>query len=181
MNLFQKYKSVWLFLIQFFGVYIFGVYLYNQYLGLYLPGLDVFSIAITQQLSGMFSLTLPEITTYFSAEEPLGEVHYYEVPFVLINEGCNAISVMILFVSFIVAFKGSLRHYVWFIPAGLVLLYVANITRIYLIGLIYLYYPSYVNLAHDYLFPGIIYGTTFLLWVVWVKYFSINSKELKNG
>lgn len=177
MNLFQKYKSVWLFLLQFFGVYILGVFLYNQYLGLFSPSLDGFSIAITEQLAQLFSITLPEITTFYSSEAPLGELQYYDVPIVIINEGCNAVSVMILFISFLVAFKGYLRHYLWFIPLGLLILYIANITRIYLIGLAYLYYPQFVNIAHDYLFPGIIYGTTFLLWVIWVKYFSINNEN----
>jgi len=177
MNLFQKYKSVWLFLLKFFGAYILGVFLYNQYLGLFLPDLDIFSVSITEQLAQLFSITLPEISTAYSCEAPIGELHYYNVPFIFINEGCNAISVMILFVSFLIAFRGSLRHYLWFIPVGLVMLYIANISRIYVLGLVYLYYPDYFNIAHDYLFPGIIYGATFMLWVVWVKYFSIKPEN----
>tara|TARA_R110002050_G_scaffold176775_1_gene309761 strand:+ start:22810 stop:23346 length:537 start_codon:yes stop_codon:yes gene_type:complete len=177
-EIFKKYKAVWLFILKFFGVYIIGVLIYNYYLSGFSTSLDQFSIYVTEQVASLFSTTLPEITTSYSCTHPIAEIQYYQVPLVLITEGCNAISVMILFMAFLVAFKGAFKHYLWFVPLGLMLLYVSNIVRIYLIGMIVLYYPKYVNFSHDFLFPGIIYGTTFLLWVVWVKYFA-NKPESK--
>jgi len=76
----------------------------------------------------------------------------------------------LLFIAFVIAFKGTIQKYLWFIPLGITILYIANLLRIYLIGMIVLYFPNYIEWAHDYVFPGIIYGTTFLLWVVWVKF-----------
>lgn len=174
MDIFKKYKAVWLFLIKFFGAYILGVLIYNNYLQGFTQSLDTFSSVVTEQVASLLSLTLPEITTFYSCESPIAKVEYYNVPIVSITEGCNAISVMILFVAFLIAFKGALKNYLWFVPMGIFVLYVSNIIRIYMIGMILLYYPDYVNLAHDFLFPGIIYGTTFLLWVIWIKYFTDN-------
>ena len=172
MEIFSKYKAVWLFLIKFFGAYILGVLVYNNYLGNFTLEVDGITRIVTEQVAQLFSLTLPDITTVYSCTNPIAEIQYFGVPLVLLMEGCNALSVMILFVAFLVAFKGPLKNYLWFVPSGLVLLYIANLVRIYLIGLIVLYYPDYVGMAHDYVFPGIIYGTTFLLWVVWVKFFA---------
>lgn len=125
---------------------------------------------MTEQVAKLLSLTLPEITTFYSCEAPISEIHYFGVPVVLMIEGCNAISVMILFVAFLVAFTGKIKQYLWFVPVGLIILYISNILRIYLIGMIVLYFPAFVDSAHDYLFPGIIYGTVFILWVIWVKF-----------
>ena len=106
----------------------------------------------------------------------MAEIHYFDSVLLILIEGCNAISVMILFVAFLVAFRGKIRNYLWFIPIGLFTLYLANLLRIYLIGMIRLYYPDYTQMAHDFVFPGVIYGTTFVLWVVWVK-FIVNKSE----
>lgn len=170
MEFFSKYKIVWLFLLKFFGAYIIGVLIYNFYLSDYIDHVDSATAMMTEQVARLFSITLPEITTYYSCDAPLAEVHYMGVPLIAMIEGCNAISVMILFVAFLVAFTGSLKQYFWFVPLGLFVIYLANISRIYLIGMIVLYFPNYVDTAHDYLFPGIIYGTVFILWVIWVKY-----------
>lgn len=172
MEIFAKYKAVWLFLIKFFGAYIIGVLVYNNYLGNFSLHVDEITQIVTEQVAQLFSLTLPEITTAYSCESPVSEIQYFGVTLVILMEGCNAVSVMILFVAFLVAFKGPLKNYLWFVPSGILLLYLANIVRIYLIGMIVLYYPNYVDMAHDYVFPGVIYGTTFLLWVVWVKFFA---------
>lgn len=173
MELLKKYQPIWMFLLRFFGVYILGVFLYNIYLDQYSIELDGVTRMVTEQVASLLSITLPEITCVFSEVSPMSEIQYYGVSIMSLIEGCNAISVMILFVAFLVAFKGKLKHYLWFIPFGVMFLYLANLIRIYLIGLIVLYLPSWSGIAHDYLFPGVIYGSTFLLWVIWVKFFSL--------
>lgn len=170
MQFLRKYKAVWLFLFKFFAVYIASVLLYNYYLGYFTTRVDIITEGVTEQVASIFSLTLPEISTFYSCENPVAEIRYFDVPLVLLIEGCNAISVMILFIAFVIAFKGTIQKYLWFIPLGITILYIANLLRIYLIGMIVLYFPNYIEWAHDYVFPGIIYGTTFLLWVVWVKF-----------
>jgi len=172
MDFFKKYKSVWLFLLRFFGAYILLVFLYNLYLSQYITEVDNVTRIVTEQVASLLSITLPEITCVYSTVNPMAEIQYFGVTLMILIEGCNAISVMILFVAFLVAFRGKFKTYLWFVPSGILILYLANIWRIYLIGLIILYFPKWSNIAHDYIFPGVIYGATFMLWVIWVKYFS---------
>ena len=176
MQLLTKYKSVWIFLLRFFGAYLIGVVAYNKYLSSFKPRLDALTIEVTEQVAAMFSWTLPEISCFYSEANPMAEIRYFDSVLLVIIEGCNAVSVMILFVAFLIAFRGKLKSYLWFVPLGILVLYLANLIRIYLIGMIRLYYPDYTQLAHDFVFPGVIYGTTFLLWVIWVK-FIINKNE----
>lgn len=89
-----------------------------------------------------------------------------------IIEGCNSISVIILFLSFIVVFSGNLKTTFFYILLGSVLIYVVNLLRIVVLTLGLYHYPKYGDLLHTVIFPGIIYGMVFLLWIFWVNRFS---------
>ncbi len=93
-----------------------------------------------------------------------------------INEGCNAISIMMIFVAFIVAFSTTWKQTVLYILGGLIVIQIMNIIRIALLNYIFAYHHEYGKMAHDYLFPAIIYGTIVVLWIVWVKYFALKPK-----
>ena len=87
-------------------------------------------------------------------------------------EGCNSISVIILFLSFIVAFSGQLKTTVFYILTGSVLIYVVNLLRIVVLCLGLYHYPEKSEVLHQVIFPLIIYGMVFLLWIFWVNRFS---------
>lgn len=92
-------------------------------------------------------------------------------------EGCNAASIMILFVSFVFAFfKGWLRTLL-FSVVGLVILFILNVLRIVLLNIIAVDYPHYLLSAHDYLFPAIIYGGVVVLWLIWIKRFVLRDES----
>ena len=91
-------------------------------------------------------------------------------------EGCNAISVMILFASFVFAFYKGAKTFL-FAVAGLILLHILNISRIVLLNIIFLKYPQYEKIGHDYLFPAIIYGGVIILWLVWIQVFALKKTD----
>jgi exosortase family protein XrtF len=83
---------------------------------------------------------------------------------------------MYLFVSFIIAFSGNWKHKLIFIPAGLILIHVFNIIRTALLAIIVVYKPGWTDFNHKYTFTATIYIVIFILWVVWVNYFSTSKK-----
>ncbi len=87
-------------------------------------------------------------------------------------EGCNSISVLILFVSFIVAFSGKLKTTFFYMLFGCVLIYIVNLLRIVFFAMALYHYPEYQDILHGTIFPAIIYGIMFLLWIFWVNRFS---------
>jgi exosortase family protein XrtF len=89
-----------------------------------------------------------------------------------IIEGCNAVSVIILFVSFVVSFSGKLKPTLFFIFGGSLLIYVLNVIRIALLCVLMFHFPKQEKFLHGVLFPLFIYGVVFILWVVWVRKFS---------
>jgi len=89
-----------------------------------------------------------------------------------IIEGCNGVSVLILFVSFVIAFSGKLKTTFFYSLAGSVLIYVVNVLRIVILSVGIYKYPKFANVLHEVVFPAIIYGFVFLLWIFWVNSFS---------
>lgn len=139
--------------------------------------------SITQLVSVQTQQTI-ELFQYNSHLEPHPKQNsnmlFVEEKFVArVVEGCNAISVIILFIAFVIAFKGNFKKTVVFILAGSILIYLLNIIRIALIAIALFHYPQHEHLLHGVVFPLFIYGVVFLLWVIWVNKFSVYAIQKK--
>ncbi|MCZ8228106.1 exosortase family protein XrtF [Flavobacterium sp.] len=102
-------------------------------------------------------------------------MHQKEVARII--EGCNAISVVILFVSFVMAFAGRITTALLFLIGGSVLIYLLNVIRIAVLSVLLYRFPAYEHLLHGVIFPLFIYGVVFILWFIWVNYFSSYGKK----
>lgn len=91
-------------------------------------------------------------------------------------EGCNAISVMILFTAFVFAFYKGKKTLVY-IMVSLLILFIMNIVRISTFNIVKFTRPEYGKMFHDYIFPSIIYGTVVVLWLVWVQFFVLKNEK----
>lgn len=96
---------------------------------------------------------------------------------VSIVEGCNSISVVILFISFIIAFAESFKKTLLFLFAGAVLIYVVNVLRIAILVVLLYKFPEYEHILHSVIFPGIIYSMVFILWMLWVRMLKPKTSE----
>ncbi len=99
-----------------------------------------------------------------------------EVYLARIVEGCNAISIIILFIAFVLSFFGRLKLTLLYLLAGSVIIYAMNIIRIGILAVGIYEYPQHTEFLHSIIFPLIIYGTVFLLWVIWVRIYSQKQK-----
>lgn len=96
-----------------------------------------------------------------------------------IVEGCNSISIIILFTSFILSFFAKFKITFFYILSGAVIIYCANILRVVILAIGIYEYPQHTSFMHSIVFPLIIYGTVFLLWIFWVWLFSKNTIDEK--
>lgn len=87
-------------------------------------------------------------------------------------EGCNGTNVIILFIAFVVAFAGQAKTTFFYILSGSVLIYTVNLFRIVILAIGLYHYPWRKEILHSVIFPGMIYGMVFLLWMFWVNRFS---------
>lgn len=84
-------------------------------------------------------------------------------------EGCNAVSVMILFTAFVVAFARGWKKTIAFLILGIGFIYIVNLIRLVILGVIYRDYSNYAHFSHEIIFPSIIYGAVVLLWIYWIR------------
>jgi exosortase family protein XrtF len=174
---FVQYKPFLLFLASFFGTYVLLTFLYQFFL-------NGFKNGKVDSVTRLVALNTEEVISWFYQlirmeevkNEPFFLVYFQNQVVARIVEGCNAISVIILFVSFIVAFSGSLKNTLLFIFGGSLIIYILNVLRIAVLTVLLYYFPEHLHLLHGILFPLIIYGLVFVLWVIWVNKFSKYAK-----
>jgi exosortase family protein XrtF len=179
-ELFRKYKSVLRFLLLFLGSYIVLSFIYGGYLILS-KGDSNTSDFMTQLVAEQSNAVLNSVgyNAQVIANQALPSMQLWvEGVWVgRIIEGCNSISIIILFAAFIIAFSASFKKTLVFLFAGATLIYAVNIVRIVILAIALYQYPEYQEVLHTVVFPGIIYSLVFILWVVWVKSLKLNHKK----
>jgi exosortase family protein XrtF len=171
------YKPFLLFLATFFGAYILLTLLYQFFLSSFESHkVDTITRLVAQNTATVFSWFTEWVAMIESNTEPFFTLYYHQKGMLRIVEGCNAISVIILFVSFVLAFSGSLKNTLLFIFGGSLFIYILNILRIVLLTVLLFNFPEQLHLLHGILFPLFIYGVVFIMWVIWVNKFSKYAK-----
>ena len=133
---------------------------------------DYFTNLVAKQTEHVLNSFGYTAEVYAHETEPSMKVILNEKYIARVVEGCNGLSVIILFLSFIVAFSGKLKTTFFYILSGSVLIYVVNLLRIVALTAGLYHYPQYEDILHTVIFPAIIYGLVFILWVFWVNRFS---------
>jgi len=177
-------KPVIIFLVKFFVTYFVLFSIYSSYLHKYQVKVPLFSCdKITNTVANHTKIVAKWMGYHIYSEQ-----HDKELSVKLIVggnytarviEGCNSVSVIILFLAFIIAFSGSFKATLLFGLFGSFFIYSINILRIVALTLLLYKYPEYQEVLHALIFPAIIYGLVFVLWIVWVRQFS-HHKKIKN-
>ncbi|MFD2943146.1 exosortase family protein XrtF [Flavobacterium notoginsengisoli] len=168
-----QFKPFLIFVGIFFLTYIVLTVLYKFYLNSFgANDLDDITLIVGRNTEQLLKLFNYDVIIQKSAQYPWMNVLLNGMKIALIVEGCNAISVMILFVSFVTAFSGKLKQTFLFIVFGIVSIYILNVIRIALLTVLLLCFPSQNHLLHGVVFPLIIYGYVFILWIFWINRFS---------
>ncbi|MCL6295691.1 exosortase family protein XrtF [Jejuia spongiicola] len=174
-ELFVKYKLVIKFILTFLIVYVGFSTLYHFYLE-FSEGSKFYPDYLTHLVAKQTDVLLNgfgyDTQMFPHPEEASIKVILNGKYLARVIEGCNSVSVIILFMSFIIAFSGKLKTTLFFILSGSVLIYAANLIRIALFTIALYHYPERQAVLHDIVFPAVIYGFVFLLWIFWVNRFS---------
>ena len=177
-NLLQQYKPFLVFLGKFIVSYLILTFIYQSYLNRFdekNAEVDSFTKLVADQSAAVLSWSDSKSYTMPHFTEPTVKLFYKGKYISRIIEGCNALSVIILFISFIIAFTGKFKNTILFILFGCILIHVLNISRIALLCIGLYHFPQYEHLMHGVIFPLVIYGVVFILWVIWVNKYSIHA------
>ena len=169
MNILKENRVAILFLVVFVALYVSMNTIYGLYIEFYSPQADPTTLSVAKQVSWCVS--------WFDDSVGFAEMKgsrnillsNQNRPVIKVFEGCNGINVMIVFVSFIIAFRGTLYQTVWFTLMGFLVIHVMNLGRVSLLYAVELHFPQYLYFVHKFLFTGLIYAVVFFMWFQWAK------------
>lgn len=180
--MFNDFKPVLKILLRFIIIYVILVLGYQFYLNEFKDaGLDPFSTWVMKQTS--FVQQTCNYPTQLVPGKPQEETTWFFVSGKYVSrmvEGCNVVSVLILFMAFIFAFYKGAKTFL-FVALGAVFLHIINVLRIAGLNILIVEHPQYTKIGHDYLFPAIIYGSVVVLWLVWIKFFALKESANENS
>ena len=172
---FAQYKPFLLFLSKFLLTYVVLTFTYETYLNQF----DESSFEVDGFTKSVANQTINTLTFfgYDAYQMPNNDslsikLFFNNVYIAQIIEGCNGLSVIILFIAFVIAFTGKLKKTILYLLFGSLLIHILNIARIALLCILIFSFPEYESILHGVIFPLIIYGFVFLLWIIWVNKFS---------
>ncbi len=170
-------KPIILFLIKFFISYLIMVSLYSFYLNKTQEKNTLFSCSPITETVANQTVSVINFLGYDAKtvqhQNELSLKMYVNNKYVSrVIEGCNSLSIIILFLAFIIAFSGKIKTTIVFGIVGVILIYITNVFRIAVLSIGIFAYPKNQEILHSLVFPAIIYGMVFLLWVIWVNKFS---------
>lgn len=178
---FKQYRPFFIFLIKFFSTYIGFTFLYqlylNQFDSLIHYQVDDFTYFVAQQVHKTLLFFNYDSSIQLHEGQPSVKLFLNTIYIARVVEGCNAVSVIILFMSFVIAFSGKFKHMMFFIIGGSLIIHFLNIFRIALLCVALFYYPEQEHILHGVVFPLFIYGCVFGLWVIWVNKFSSYARK----
>ncbi|TYB77972.1 exosortase family protein XrtF [Bizionia saleffrena] len=177
-----KYKYVLQFILTFLMVYFVLSFSYKLYLDFsegspYYP--DYLTYQVAEQIKGLLNGLGYNTVALPHPNEASIQLVINDQYVARIIEGCNSVSVIILFVSFVVAFSGTVKTTITYLFVGALVVYLVNLVRIVILSIGLYRYPEHSDFLHSVVFPALIYGIVFLLWMLWVNRFSNIRKRNK--
>jgi len=178
-TLLVKYKLVVRFIITFLVVYTVLSVSYKLYLDYsdgskYYP--DYLTNLVAKQSESLLDAFGYDVSIISNENEASLRLIINKKYVARVIEGCNSVSIIILFIAFIIAFAGKFKTTLIYLLAGSVLIYAVNLIRIVVLSIGLYHYPWRREILHTVIFPLIIYGMVFLLWMFWVNRFAKTNK-----
>ena len=172
MDALKPYYPVFKFVVTFGVLYVvlslaYYFYLQVEYTAVNYP--DPITATISRQTQTILQFLGYDAQIYNAPSNPSVMLYIDGKIIYRVIEGCNAVSIMLLFTAFVIAFAKAIKSTIIFILMGLVIIYLANLGRLITLAYVYQELPQFKEIAHDIAFPAVIYGTVILLWIYWIR------------
>lgn len=102
-------------------------------------------------------------------------------PVVLVADACNGLELMVLFMGFLLCFPGTIKHKLWMIPLGTIMVFIVNVIREIILALNYKFFQDSFDFNHKYTYVLVVYCCVFLLWRFWLNRYSAIGKNISHG
>lgn len=168
-EVFKQYAPAFRFLGVFVGLYLLLNTFYGLWIQSHYPLVDPFTHWVAEQTAFLLRSFGQEFIALSENNSANVGMWLNGQLVVLVYEGCNGINVVIVYLAFLIAYKGEAQRLLKFGVGGVGLIYVLNLVRVGLLAEVALFYPDYLYFFHKFFFTGFIYAVVFVLWFFWVK------------
>jgi exosortase/archaeosortase family protein len=105
--------------------------------------------AIVYQQSKWFVINILSISvTYDDAKQIM---YFGNGAFLGVNMSCSGFKQLLQLALLFLVYPGPVKHKVWFIPLGIVVIYFVNVLRIIILAVVVDNRPEYFEFTHDYI------------------------------
>lgn len=168
-RIWHAYKPVFSFVFTFLFIYGGSTLVYSFYLGQLQDEVDYFTATTGQQAKNLLIYFGYTASLQMLPDTNAVTIFLDQIPTVQVIEGCNGFAVLLLFTSFLFAFRAKWIHYLWFIPIALPLLWSVNVLRIYWLALVISENGKEAFAWQKSVFTTSIYFVILMIWMFWIK------------
>ncbi|MFC1849433.1 archaeosortase/exosortase family protein [candidate division CSSED10-310 bacterium] len=133
-------------------------------LGLHLPAFIAVLVAFFLELIG-FTVTVSQATI---------QLHGFAYRIIY---HCSGLFLMIIYSSAVIAYPATVKEKTIGLLLGNPILFITNVLRLVMLGIVGYKYPQYFDASHEYLWQGIFIVFVIFLWMVWKEIF-VKSEEI---
>lgn len=165
----KDYKEALAFVAKYVLVYLILNTLYAFYIDGHRPDADPLTTVVAKQVASLLAVydgTVHAQVVRGSMNVPVAKGQQVIIE---VFEGCNGVNVMVVFISFLIAFRGPGKATIIYLLLGLGVIYLLNLLRVMGLYWVALYYPMSLYYFHKFFFTGALYAVVFLIWYFWVK------------
>ena len=99
-------------------------------------------------------------------------LHYQDNSYVFVGHGCNARDIFFLYIGFLLSIPlGSVHRKLGYLGVGLLLIWLFNVIRVFLLLMVAQHMPAFFDFIHKYLFQVSIYILLLVLWHYYLQPF----------
>lgn len=167
----MNYKPAIYFLLRYLALYLVLNTLYAFYIDHYEEE-DPLTLAITRQTAAVLRVCGEPVSVVPRTGSINVPLVRNDVIVIEVYEGCNSVNVIIVYLCFLIAFRGAWKQLLKFAVGGIVIIYIMNVLRLAALYWIAFYYPQQLYFFHKFFFTGILYAVVFALWYWWIKNFT---------
>jgi len=166
-SLFSEFKPAIKFVLIFVTIYFSGNIFYGLWIEYWNPVADTMTQLVSRQIVTILRIANEPVSAFVNSGEPNVLIMRSDKMVLRIFEGCNGINVAVVFIAFMIAFGGKIKHLLIYITIGIVIIHLFNLLRIVMLYFTALHQPLFFYYFHKYVFTAFLYAIVFALWYIW--------------
>jgi exosortase/archaeosortase family protein len=135
-------------------------------------------LTVIEKMGGFYAVITSAVLNIFGEEtirQGIKIVYIHSQNNIRVEDHCLAIPAMVIFTFSIALFNGTWKNKLWFIPLGLLGIFIINVIRLVSLSYIFEHFTrKFYDINHSLIYVVITYALVFLMIMWWMKKYDDN-------